>query len=357
IEYFSPLDLPTIAIDLPSGMDANTGFLLNQVLVAEHCLTFQLAKLCHYVTPATNACGQVHVLDIEIWPEVIKQLEIKRYLTDADFVESIQSLREADSHKGRYGHVLLIGGSRDMTGAICLSAEAALRSGAGLVTVVCPSACREVLLTRLPEAMCIGLGSAERQMLSIDDLPEIRARMAGKSALAIGPGMGTAPESLALIEALLDEISLPVVWDADALNLLAKIENWQKRLPKASVLTPHPGEMKRLCQSATVNHHRLESAEALAANCRATILLKGRYSIIASPEGKTYVNPTGNAGMATAGSGDVLTGLIAGKLAQGYSPDHAAILGAYLHGAAGDRAAGRLSQATMLASDILQHLS
>lgn len=356
IAFFCPLSLATIAIDLPSGMDASTGFLLNEVLPATHTLSFQLPKICHYVTPAANACGELHVLDIEIWPRVVEDLGIRRRVLDTDFAERLTLSRPSDSHKGTYGHVLLIGGSRNMAGAICLSAEASLRTGAGLCTVLCPSSCREILLSRVPEAMCVGVGPAERQHLQLEDLATIQALLAGKAAIAVGPGLGTHPDTVALLKALLPLVELPIVLDADALNILAQWPNWEERLPAQSVLTPHPGEMRRLSKRDDANQYRLEIAEAMAQSTHAHIVLKGKNSLIACPDGLSFLNPTGNAGMATGGSGDVLTGMIASLLAQGYPLSHAAALGVFNHGAAGDRAALAKSPSALIASDIIKLL-
>ncbi|MEM6342498.1 MAG: NAD(P)H-hydrate dehydratase [Bacteroidota bacterium] len=356
IAFFRTQDLACVAIDLPSGMNASSGYMLNPVIAASHTLTFQLPKICHYVTPAANACGLVHNLDIEIWPQVIDRLEIRRRVLDNHFVERLSQKRPSDSHKGTFGHVLLIGGSRNMSGAICLTAEASMRSGVGLCTVLCPEPCRQPLLTRLPEAMCVGLGSAERSTLELGDLPVIKKMMQGKSAIAIGPGMGTGSETAALLKALLPLIEVPLILDADALNLLAKLPNWQNLLPSNCVLTPHPGEMRRLSKVVAVNQYRLETTERLARESGACVVLKGKYSLIAHPDGRTYVNPTGNAGMATAGSGDVLTGIIASYLAQSYPSLSAAALGVYHHGLAGDLAAQANSQAALIASDIIREL-
>ncbi|MEL7531128.1 MAG: NAD(P)H-hydrate dehydratase [Bacteroidota bacterium] len=356
IQFFRQQTLTCIAIDLPSGLNASSGFVLNEVIPAAHTLTFQLPKICHYVTPAANLCGALHTLDIEIWPQVVERLGIKRRVLDAHFVERLSQKRPSDSHKGTFGHVLLLGGSRNMAGAICLSAEASMRAGAGLCTVACPEACREVLLTRLPEAMCVGLGSAERSALSLEDLPAIQKLMQGKTAVAIGPGMGTSEGSIALLKALLPLIDLPLIIDADGLNILSQFENWQELLPANCILTPHPGEMRRLSQRSDANQYRLELSEEMARSSNAGIVLKGKNSLIADPSGETFINPTGNAGMATAGSGDVLTGIIASLLAQGYPRFAAASMGTYLHGQAGDKAAQAKSQSALIASDIIQML-
>ncbi|MDX1905426.1 MAG: NAD(P)H-hydrate dehydratase [Bacteroidia bacterium] len=354
IQAVSALTLPVVAIDLPSGLDADTGDVPELFLPATHTLTFQLAKVCHCVTPAATACGTVTVLDIGIWPEVIRQLGIQRFVPERADMVRWRLKREATSHKGTFGHALAIGGSRYMPGAIALTGYACLQAGAGLVSVFTPEACRTPVFALAPELMCPPAG-AVFDWLGPDALEDAERALAGKAAVMIGPGMGTHPETYAFLARLLPRIQVPLVVDADALNLLAAHPDLWLLLPSHTILTPHPGEMARLTGLTHVQERRLETAERLAQDRQVIVILKGAGTLIACPDGTTFVNPTGNPGMATAGSGDVLTGILGGLLAQGYSPQIAAVMGVYLHGLAGDLAAGHLGQEGVTARALAAH--
>ncbi|MDX2286743.1 MAG: NAD(P)H-hydrate dehydratase [Bacteroidia bacterium] len=347
----APLGLPVVAIDLPSGLDADTGRQLNEVLAASHTLTFQLPKVCHAVTPASLACGEVHVLDIGIWPEVLEQLGIRREWLGAEHAARWHRAPRADSHKGTQGHVLLAGGSAAYAGAIALAGYAALRAGAGLATVLAPEACRWAVGSRAAELMHL---AAPGQELGPAAAPLLLEALAGKQALVLGPGLGMSEAAAAFLEEVLPEVRVPLLLDADALNLLARHPHGWLRLPEQTILTPHPGEMARLTGWADVSQRRLEAAEMLAQERGVIVVLKGAGTVIALPDGRSYVNRSGNPGMATAGSGDVLAGMTGALLAQGYPPEIAAPMGVWLHGAAGDRAAAQLGQAAVLASDIAE---
>ena len=347
--------LPAVAIDLPSGLDANTGQQVNEVIPARFTYTFQLPKLCHAVTPASLACGVVRVLDIGIWPGVVDQLAIRREWLTESWVRRHWRQREVNSHKGSHGHVLVVAGSKAMPGAAILAAGAALAAGAGLVSLACPGAVRLPLQTRLPEAMCLPLGSDERAQLRPEDLPELIAAMEGRQALVIGPGLGREPGTVELVRSLLQVLgqkntATPVVVDADALYALAQ---GPLKLPAGAVLTPHPGEMRILSGESDVQASRLEIAETEASKRGAVVLLKGAGTVIAGPEGSTLVNPTGNPALARGGSGDVLAGMTGALLAQGYDPLVAAGLAAWLHGAAADAWVKTYSPESLSASDLI----
>ncbi|RMG69110.1 MAG: NAD(P)H-hydrate epimerase, partial [Bacteroidetes bacterium] len=267
--------LPVVAIDLPSGLSADTGEAINEVLPADFTLTFQLPKVCHHVTPAALACGEVVVLDIGIWPEVIVQLGIRREVLDLACGRAWYRPRRRDGHKGSYGHALLVGGSRPMAGAMVLSSEAALAGGAGLVTVLAPGSVRLPLLAQAPELMCRAFGDEACVRLDEAAVGLFDEALRGKAAVAIGPGLGTHPDTGAFLESILPRVQVPLVLDADALNLLAEHPHWWATLPEATILTPHPGEMKRLTGLANVNTRRLEAAERLATDRNAIVILKG----------------------------------------------------------------------------------
>ena len=354
LNQLRPLNLPVVAIDLPSGLSADTGELINPPLPTHTTLTFQLPKICHAVSPAAQACGKVVVLDIGIWPEVIDQLGIQReWLTKGWLAQQVIP-RPLDGHKGSFGHALLIGGSRDMSGAIALSGMAAVRGGAGLVSVFTPMSCRQTVLQHVPEAMCLGMGDQMRSFLQAKDLPQLEEALVGKRVVAIGPGIGTREETADLIEGLLPRIQVPLVLDADALNLLSERPEWWNMLPESTILTPHPGEMRRLMDFPTLTQRRLEAAERLAQDRNVIVVLKGAATIIALPDGRSFVNSTGNPGMASGGTGDVLTGFLAALLAQGYELGIAAAMAVFLHGQAGDQAAAALGQASVTAREVIR---
>ena len=251
--------------------------------------------------------------------------------------------------------MLVIGGSRDLAGAVGMTSYAALKVGAGLVTAVCPNSCRQALY-RFPEVMCTGVGEENASHFRQSDVAKVLNRLQGKDAVMLGPGMGIHEETQAFFHELIPQIEIPLVLDADGLNLLALMPDLWDHLPKTAILTPHPGEMKRLTGSEACRTQRLESSESLAREKNRIIVLKGAGTIIALPTGQTYVNTSGNPGMATGGSGDVLTGIIGGLLGQGYDADVTAAMGVYLHGRAGDVAAERVGQEGVTAMGMVEGL-
>ncbi len=356
VQAFRVFALDTVAIDLPSGLSADTGEAINEPLPAQHTLTFQLPKVCHYVTPASLFCGAVAVLDIGLWPEVIGQLGVQRQLLDRSYWARHHRRRAIDTHKGQHGHLLVAGGSRHMAGSIALTAKAALRSGTGLVTVVTPGSCRHTVLNHVPEAMCWVTGDEDMFTLGVAAIEVFDQALQGKRAVCLGPGLSKEIGTQEFVQAILPMIQVPLVLDADALNLLAELPELWAMIPENTILTPHPGEMRRLMGLDTINHRRLESAERLAQDRNVIVVLKGAGTVVATPDGRSFVNTSGNPGMATAGAGDVLTGVIGALLAQGYAPEQAAALGVYLHGRAGDRIAEQVGQDGLMAMDLIQAL-
>lgn len=352
VASFRDFSGPVLAVDLPSGLDADTGHAFNPVIPADFTLTFQTAKVCHWVGPAADACGEVVVADIGIWPEVVGQLGIERGLITGNWVRQAMSRRPRSGHKGTFGHALLLGGSRAYAGAIALSGHSALHVGAGLSTVFGPQAAREASLAMGPEVIC---HVTEGDWLGGGDVEAWKEMAKGKS-IGMGPGMGQDAETKRFLMAALGCLDAPVVLDADALNLLSGEKEWWNRIPKGSVLTPHPGEMKRLTGRGDVNDFRMEATEELAEQTGCVVVLKGAGTIVALGKGKSMVNPSGNEGMATGGSGDVLTGAVTGFMAQGYSPATAATMGVYVHGLAGDLAKAKYGSHGVTAGRILQEL-
>nr|WP_245363560.1 NAD(P)H-hydrate dehydratase [Cohnella thailandensis] len=368
---------PIVAADIPSGLDADTGEAAEPSVRAELTVALAMSKRGLLLYPGAENAGRVVVRGIGIPESAAETIGVRAFeLSERTLREKLElawpPVRKADTHKGTYGHVLVAAGSRPMSGAGLLAARAALRSGSGLVSWALPDSLLPALLGRLPEAMLLGMPDAGRGDWSAAPPETLAAAAAGKQALVIGPGMGRWNKDGAWLRTLWESLpgSLPLVLDADALNMLAAAEApgqdaggepfaaWPRRAVPV-VLTPHPGEMARMCGLSVreAQRDRIGLARRYAEEHGVIVVLKGARTVVAEPGGRVYVNVTGNPGMATGGSGDVLAGLIGGLLAQGLSPVQAAAAGVYLHGAAGDRAANvRPSQASLLAGDIIERL-
>jgi NAD(P)H-hydrate epimerase len=292
--------------------------------------------------------GEVIILDIGLLPEFLASIDSKFEMIDSSLIRSVYKPRNRFTHKGNFGHALLIAGSYGKIGAAVLSAKACLRSGTGLLTCYIPKCGYDILQTAVSEAM-IMTDSNSSLITKIDD------DISKYESVGIGPGLGTASETRSAILELISVSAKPIVFDADALNGLAK-EKILPSLPPGSVLTPHPKEFERLFGECKNDFERIQKALQNSQKLNCLIVLKGHHTFIATPGGLGYFNTTGNAGMATAGSGDVLTGMVTGLSAQDYPSAEAAILGVYLHGLAGDFAAGEHSQEAMLASDIIENI-
>lgn len=356
IDICRKLNRPCIAIDLPSGLNADTGLIADEFepLVAEYTLTFQCPKLCHFTTPASNYCGKVVTIDIGILPAVMEQLNIRRRIIDGKLASELWMLPAKDTHKGKQGHSLFIGGSKQYAGAIALSAHAALHSGGGLSTALTVEAARTAVFEVGPEVMVNALPGDFLSGIHAEEVKGI-VRQCAPDAVGIGPGLGQ--EAAQLMPGLLEELKeLPLVLDADALNIVAKKPDLWRKIPPQTILTPHPGEFRRLYAPGLAEEDRVAAAESFVQKRRAILVLKGAHTIVAAAGKDTYINSTGNPGMATAGSGDVLTGTITALLARGYIPFDAAVLGVYLHGLAGDLCAEESGQAGVTAGGIMRKL-
>ncbi|NCU04574.1 MAG: NAD(P)H-hydrate dehydratase, partial [Chitinophagaceae bacterium] len=338
-----------VAIDLPSGMYADSSCKGHTCIRADHTLSFQLYKTCFLLPENAENCGIVHLLNIGLHPAYYASTVAARQLIDLETVRSVYKKRKPFSHKGNYGHALLMAGSYGKMGAAVLSAEACLRSGAGLLTVRSPRCGYTVLQSSVPEAM-VDTDPEEHYLTTVS------GDLLRYEAIGIGPGIDLHEETAEMLVQLLQTAHQPIVLDADALNLLSIKKDLSKHLHEECILTPHPKEFERLFGKAANDFDRMLLTQQKAEELNCVIVLKGHHTFIACPNGNAWFNHTGNAGMATAGSGDVLTGMLTGLLAQGYSAEDAAILGVYLHGAAGDLAAAACSQEAMLASDINQYI-
>lgn len=357
IQVVNDSSKPVLSIDIPSGLPARTGRPEGACIKANYTVTLQAPKLGMVQYPGLDYIGQLTVVDIGLPPKLLEP--IPYHLTEAKDVAAMLPERAPDSHKGTYGRMFLLAGSAGMTGAALLAAEGALRSGVGLLTCGVAKSLNSIFKVKLPEAMTLLLPEEPEGVVGYRSRDTIREFLFQCDAWAIGPGLTTQGEVPHLVTDLLAEFALPVVVDADALTGLAKTGGLEKlAAPDKVVLTPHPGELARLLNTdiASIQADRIEMAQATAVAYGCTVVLKGARTVIASPDSSVYINPTGNAGMATGGSGDVLTGIIASLLAQGMSPRDAAVAGVYLHGRAGDLAAQRLGQRSMLPSDLIAEL-
>ena len=348
VEHLNNSGCAIISIDIPSGMSVDMTSKGNTIVKANYTLSFQCYKPAFLVPENAEHLGEVFILDIGLMPEFLSGLETNFEVIDTTIVRSIYQPRNRFAHKGNFGHALLIEGSYGKIGAAVLSARACLRSGVGLLTCFIPKCGYDILQTSVPEAMVITDGNS-----SI--ITNIEDEIVKYDAVGVGPGLGTASETRVALKQLIAEHKKPLVIDADALNGLS-MEKDLPSLPPASILTPHPKEFERLFEKSENDFERIQSAQRQAKTLNCVIILKGHHTLIATPAGKGYFNNTGNAGMATAGSGDVLTGILTGLLAQGYSSEKAAILGVYIHGVAGDLAAIDLSQEAMIAGDIVSYI-
>jgi NAD(P)H-hydrate epimerase len=348
-----------VSVDIPSGLDSDSGVPPGEAVRANHTVTFSAPKPCLVLSPACEFAGKLHVARIGSPPELYENdASIFLSLAEPALFAHLFRPRPRDSNKGMYGHVLVIAGARGKTGAAAMAGIAALRAGAGLVTVASAESAITAIAAHAPELMTEPLPETDAGSISVRAMEH--GRLAGvmekKNVIALGPGMGTHPETALFIRRLVEELAVPMVVDADALNALHGKELGH-RGPR--ILTPHPGEMSRLADRtvAEVQADRVGLARAFAQAHGVHLVLKGNRSAIAAPDGRVWINPTGSPAMATAGTGDVLTGLIAGLLAQFPDQIDAALLAAvYLHGRAGELGAVKFGEKSLLATDLFEFL-
>ncbi|MBL8921851.1 MAG: NAD(P)H-hydrate dehydratase [Myxococcaceae bacterium] len=346
-----------VSADLPSGLSTDTGVPFAPCVTADATTAFGFLKLGQAIEPGASRCGCIELIDIGI-PRAAQSVLPSQgtFLLEETDVKGRLPQRKAESHKGTFGHVLLVAGSWGKTGAAALAAKAALRSGAGLVTIATRPECLEPVMSHAPEVM--GVELVNDGPLGLSDFNSILEAADGKQALVIGPGIARGDETARLLASLLEELTIPCVLDADAINALGSNAALLDKAKGEILLTPHPGEMARLIGKTTadVNADRVGVARAFATQHSVVLLLKGARTIISRHDGAVFINPTGNAGMATGGSGDVLAGLTGALLAQGLSTEDAAVVGAWAHGAAGDLAAAKRGLMGLIASDLIDHL-
>ena len=339
IEYLNRQPSIRIAIDIASGLFADSPSPAAAIFRPDYTLTFQMPKLAFLMPENDPYVGQLEVLDIRLHPQFLLEVNTLNFLVDKAMVTPLIHHRPKYSHKGIYGHALLIAGSEGKTGAAILGAASCLRTGVGLLSVKLPQSAWTPLQAALPEAM-----------IHTDE------RMDAFSAIGIGPGLGLDDDAQRMVRRVIQDAQVPLVMDADALNILSENPTWLSFLPPKTILTPHPKEFERLFGKTTNSFERLELLREMATKHNVIIVLKGANTATAMPNGTVFFNSTGNPGMATAGSGDVLTGMVLSLLAQRYSPEEAAVLGVFLHGLAGDVAAKAMGQEALIASDITRHI-
>lgn len=350
IEKINQSHSKVVSVDLPSGLfdGDNSSNNFSGVVAADYVLTFQVPKLCFFLSDCAPFSGNVEVLDIGLHPDFLREVETPYYYFTLGEAAQMRRSRAKFSHKGSYGHALIIGGAHGKWGAVILSAMACMRSGAGLCTAHVAKEGSDLIHNAIPEVM-VSVDSSEDRFSEIPDLSKY-------NAIGIGPGMGQADETVRAFKLLIQEAKFPLVIDADALNILAENPTWLAFLPKGSILTPHPGEFARLTGEKLSHFESIEKQRELSQKHGLYILLKGANSSLSLPDGKVLINSTGNPGMATGGMGDVLTGIITGLLAAQYTSFHAAAMGMFIHGVAGDLALNSQSVESLIASDLINNL-
>lgn len=349
IQYMNSLPYEVIAIDIPSGFNGDTlNAASDKVVQADYTITFQCPKLSFMYPETYRYIGHFSVVDIGLHSDYINAANTKNYFVTRGDIKQLIAKRPKTAHKGNFGHALLVAGTYGKMGAAVLSAKGCMKSGVGLLTVHIPQCGYSILQTTVPEAMV----SVDSEQNYITD----NIALQNYSAIGIGPGIGTEKQTSNVVKLLIQNAQMPIVFDADSINCIAENRTWLSFVPQGSIFTPHPKEFERLTEKAANSEERLQLQRDFSAKYNVYVVLKGAHTSISAPDGTVYFNSTGNPGMATAGSGDVLTGIITSLLAQGYTSLHACILGVYLHGLAGDFAAHEFSEESTIASDIVNHL-
>ncbi len=368
IKKMNSMQCPVISIDIPSGISSDTGQIMGCAVKAYYTVTFGLPKRGHSLYPGAEYTGKLYIENIGFSQKLLKSAKLKVNLLQEEDALSLLPERPKYSHKGTYGHVLLIAGSKGKTGAAFMSAKACLRTGAGLVTIGVPESLVNVFQSRVTEEMVLPLpdkGNGTLSYKASDLILKFLRQQA--NVLAIGPGISTSNEISKLVSLIIAKSKVPIVMDADAINAIAGKTAILKKSSASIILTPHPGEMARLLREkaegkrqkaekeirSKIEKDRINMAVLFAKKTKTYLILKGVPTVIAAPDGKAFVNSTGNPGMATAGIGDVLTGMISAFLAQGLNPQNASILGVYMHGLIGDIVAEKKGKHSLIASDMI----
>ena len=355
IDIVNQADAPTVSVDIPSGLSADSGKVLGISIRADSTVTFAYPKLGLLIYPGSDSVGKLETIDISIPKYLIDQENIHDHLIDEPEVKSFLLPRDVNSHKGDFGHLLVVAGALGKTGAASLTCEGAMRTGAGLVTLAIPESLNPIMECKLTEVMTEPVSEGKPGFLGIEAFEKIMEVADNKSALALGPGISTEDETIDLVHKIVQEVDIPLIIDADGLNAIANDVDILKRATAPIVLTPHPGEMARLMKTSTreVQNDRIGTARKFAAKWNVCLVLKGHKSIVSDPAGNIDINPSGNPGMAAGGMGDVLTGMLAGLLAQGLDMVDAAQLAVFVHGLAADRITCERGERGLLATEVL----
>ena len=370
IRFLNASGVKVVSVDIPSGMSSDTGQIMGEAVRADVTVTFGLPKIGHILYPGADHAGRLFTEDIGFPGEVLSADSLSAELLEEKAISLLIPERRRYSHKGDYGHILIVAGSRGKTGAAVMAAYACLRSGAGLVTLGVPETVADIVQARVTEEMVLPLPDTGEGVLSAKALATVREFLDQKAdVLAIGPGLTAGKDIADIVRGLLETVTVPMVLDADAVNVLAGKRDLLEKVKAPVVLTPHAGEMARLLKSPartsrkegeehalrrSIEENRVFISRSFAQETGVYLVLKGAPTLIADPEGKIFINTTGNPGMATAGAGDVLTGMLSACLGQGLNPLDAACAAVYMHGLAGDKAADARGMHSLIASDIIE---
>jgi NAD(P)H-hydrate epimerase len=358
IQTLNEATCPTVSVDIPSGIDSDNGNVLGPAVRAVWTVTLALPKRGIMLHPGADYAGDVIVGDIGIPRSLLDAENVRCHLATPDQIAFWLPARKSTAHKGDFGRVLIVGGSAAMAGAAILAARAALRGGCGLCTVALPESANLAAKAAVLEATTVPLPETVDHSIAEHAMYSFESFTRRMNVMAIGPGLTRNPETANFVRRLVEQARLPAVIDADGIAAWNNRRAELKRVRTAKVLTPHPGEMAELMGATveSIQRDRITTALRCANECNAIVVLKGARTVIAHPNGDLYINPTGNPGMATGGSGDVLTGLIASLMAQGMTPMMSAVAAAYLHGLAGDIAANHVGRASLIAGDLIEWL-
>ncbi|MBI5192153.1 MAG: NAD(P)H-hydrate dehydratase [Nitrospirae bacterium] len=358
IELINDSGRPVISVDIPTGINSDTGEVMGDAVKADATITFAIPKRGHFLYPGSELTGRLHIVDISIPEQAIEEEGICLNLLTEDDMTRLIPDRLPNSHKGSFGHVLVIAGSLGKGGAAAMTSLSCLKTGAGLVTLATPESVQPVIAGRIMEAMTCPLPETDEHTIGFQAIEKITEIAKDKDVVAIGPGLTTNGETVEVIRKIINELNVPVVIDADGINAFISATELLKNRKTFTILTPHPGEMAGLTgkSSSDIQKDRIGIARDFAINYGIILILKGAHTIIAEPSGTVYINPTGNPGMATAGTGDALTGIIAGLIAQNIDISSAVRLGVYLHGLAGDIAAKEKGMQGMIAGDLIERI-
>ncbi len=349
---------PVIAVDIPSGIDSDNGQIKGCAVRADLTVTFCLPKIGHLAYPGAEYSGSLKIADISIPKSLVDEGSVKTHLITKDAVSEILPKRRPDAHKGEFGHLFILAGSPGLTGAAVMAGFSALRIGTGLVTLGVPEGLNHIFETKITEAMTLPLSQTNEQTINPAAKNKILNFLKKTDAAAIGPGLSQNRETAQLIRELIREIKMPMVIDADGINALAGHADILRKTKAQIIITPHPGELSRLINITAddINRDRIAIARKASQQYNIIVVLKGANTVIAEPDGNVYINNTGNPGMASGGTGDVLTGMIAGLICQKVSPINAAIAGVFLHGLAGDITARQKGETGLIAGDMIKKI-